>query len=91
MDLSHNEKKRASGAGCSFAYVAQQKQCTGIVRIIAPSCDLWLLDKLEFVELSISYPMYLISSILFSISPVSLKPIERYRCFALSFPNATPV
>ena len=27
-----------------------QTQCTGTVRIIAPSCDLWLLDKLEFVK-----------------------------------------
>ena len=39
MDLSHNEKRRASGdnAGCSFAYMVVQMQSTGTVRIIAPS------------------------------------------------------
>ena len=39
--------------GCSFAYAGLQTQCAGTVRIIEPSCDLWLLDKLEFVELII--------------------------------------
>lgn len=32
-----------------------------------------------------------ISSILSSIRPVSSNPTERYKCFAFSFPTATPV
>ncbi len=32
---------------------APQVQCTEMVRIIAPSCGLWLLDKLEFAHFSL--------------------------------------
>lgn len=38
MDLSCNEiMSIRQSAGCSFAYAVLQTQCTGMVRIIAPS------------------------------------------------------
>ena len=35
--LSNNPKKENPSFGCSFAYAGVQTQCTGSVRIIAPS------------------------------------------------------
>ncbi|MBP3655158.1 MAG: hypothetical protein J6K32_00505 [Clostridia bacterium] len=56
MNISQNEKdEHPAFAGCSFAYAEVRTQCTGMVRIFAPSCGFWAARQIEFYLLFFNF------------------------------------